>query len=161
MERIRSQLATAGAAAAKHEIIRVLAELHQRRMIQMDAGRRWNLRENPAAHRPGRPSAADAWKTISSPCRAVPVRAAEDLDIDSVPDGGSVDTSFDLLMQLLPYYQECLRTADGGSPRAVASRYGEHFSLLQPDRPWWPTAERGRTLLVPRGRACSLALVRV
>ena len=73
------------------------------------------------------------------------------LDNGGVPDG-SVETGIDLLTQLLPYYQECLRTADGGSPYATASTYGESFSLLQPEKPWWPTPERGRTLLVPLSR---------
>ena len=54
IERIRSQLTMAGAVAGKHEIVRALAELHRRRMVEMDAGRRWSLCENPAAApRPG------------------------------------------------------------------------------------------------------------
>ena len=73
------------------------------------------------------------------------------LDNRGVPDG-NIETSIDLLTRLLPYYQESLRTADGGSPYATLSNHGENFSLLQPDKPWWPTAERGRTLLVPLSR---------
>ena len=131
-----------------------LAELHRRRMVQMDAGRRWCLRENLAARRPMGRAGADSPEDdlIAVPCRAS--SGAEELDSGGVPDGSveTGETGIDLLTRLLPYYQECLRTADGGSPYAMASNYGENFSLLQPDKPWWPTAERSRTLLVPLSR---------
>ena len=154
VERIRSQLATAGAVTGKHEIVRALAELHRRRMVQMDAGRRWSLLENLAVRRPNGPAGADSPEDdlIAVPCRTS--SGAEEFDNGGVPDGSveTGETGIDLLTRLLPYYQECLRTADGGSPYAMASTYGDHFSLLQPDKPWWPTAERGRTLLVPLSR---------
>ena len=153
VERIRSQLATAGAVAGKHDIVRALAELQQRRMVQMDAGRRWALRKNPAARRRKRPAEADGPEDnlMAIPCRTSLGVEVEEFDSGVVPDD-SIETSIDLLTQLLPYYQESLKTADGGSPYATVSKYGEHFSLLQPDKPWWPTAERGRTLLVPLTR---------
>ena len=154
VERIRSQLVAAGAASDKHEIVRALGGLRQRRMVQMDASRRWKLHDNrPRIRANGPAGIADLGDNLFAvPCRAFTQSEQLDSSSDQAAQEGIIEVGIDLLVRLLPYYQECLRTGDGGSPRSFASKYGEQFSLLQPDKPWWPTAERGRSLVLPLSR---------
>ena len=148
VERIRSQLAKAGAVASKNEIVRTLAQMNERQLVQLGSTRRWLVRQNST--RTGRvehavSSPSDEY-LVSIPCQAV---AGEEAVAGPEIPVGRIEPSIDLLRQLLPYYQESLRAGDSGSPQAFANQYGDSFGLLEPDKPWWPTAERGRTLIVP------------
>ncbi len=148
VERIRSQLAKAGAVAAKHEIVRTLAQMNDRQLIQIDATRRWLVRHNSLkTGKDGHAVSGTSEKyLVSIPCQAVAGKRPE--MAQEMPAGKGVERSLDLLQQLLPYYQESLRAGDGGSPQAFANQYGDSFGFLEPDRPWWPTAARGHTLIV-------------
>jgi len=149
VERIRTQLAEAGATISKDEVVRALAHMNERQLVQFGAARRWHVRRqgNKTAEYTvsGRP---DEY-LVAVPCQAT---AGEVAVVGPDMQGGRIDANIDLLQQLLPYYQDALRHGDSGQPQAFANQYGENFVLLEPDKPWWPKAERGRTLVVPLSR---------
>ena len=148
VERIRSQLAKGGAVASKDEIVRVLAQMNERQLVQLGATRRWLVRHHsPRTGRVGHAASSILEEyLVSIPCQAA---AGEEAVAGPEMPVGRIKPNIDLLRQLLPYYQESLRAGDSGSPQAFANQYGDSFGLLEPDKPWWPTTERGRTLIVP------------
>lgn len=142
VERIRTRLVAGGATVRKDEIVRALAHMNERQLVQLGAARRWHVRRHPASTVPGKP---DEY-LVAIPCQAM---AGEGAVVGPDMQNGRIDPSTGLLKQLLPYYQEALRHGDSGQPQACANQYGENFVLLEPDKPWWPKAEQGRTLVVP------------
>ena len=148
VERIRSQLANGGAVASKDEIVRALVQMNERQLVQLGATRRWLVRHHsPRTGRVGQAGSSISEEyLVSIPCQAA---AGEEPVTGPEMPMGRIEPNIDLLRQLLPYYQESLRAGDSGSPQAFANQYGDSFGLLEPDKPWWPTAERGRTLIVP------------
>ena len=151
VERIRTQLAKAGVTAGKNDIVRALAQMNQRQLVQFGATRRWHVRQHPARTDKieSAPSAGPDQYLVAIPCQAT---VGEGAVIQPDMLSGRIDPSMDLLKQLLPYYQEALRHGDSGQPQAFANQYGETFALLEPDKPWWPKTEEGRTLVVPLSR---------
>ncbi len=147
VERIRSRLTTAGTGVLKHEVVRALADMNARQLVQLSAGRRWQARARPgrAGGGPSRTASVDDY-IVAVHCRAFSGEA-------SVPDPemqeGRIEPNAGLLARLLPYYQEALKANDGGTPRAFTGQHGDSFMLIEPDKQWWPTAECGRTLTVP------------
>ena len=151
VERIRTQLAEAGATARKDEVVRALAQMNERQLVQFGAARRWYVRQR-SARRDKNPSSISSTPDeylVAIPCQAM---AGEGAVVGPDMQSGRIDPSIGLLKQLLPYYQEALRAGDSGQPQAFANQYGENFVLLEPDQPWWPKAEQGRTLVVPLPR---------
>ncbi len=148
VERIRTQLAEAGATVRKDEIVRALAQMNQRQLVQFGAARRWHVRQHSA--RTDKSSSTVSSRPdeyfVAIPCQAM---AGDGAVVGPEVQSGRIDPSIGLLKQLLPYYQEALRHGDSGQPQAFANQYGESFVLLEPDKPWWPNAEQGRTLVVP------------
>lgn len=148
VERIRTQLTQAGATIGKDAIVRALAHMNERQLVQFGAARRWHVRQHGNKATSGFSGRPDEY-FVAIPCQVTAGAAAVvEPDIQS----GRIDSSIDLLQQLLPYYQEALRHGDSGQPQAFANQYGENFVLLEPDKPWWPKAEQGRTLVVPLSR---------
>ena len=148
VERIRSQLAKAGTAIGKDEIVRTLAQMNERQLVQLSPTRRWHVRQRSTrTDKTGHPvSIRPDEHLVAIPCQSI---AGEEAMAEPEMPAGKIEPSLDLLRQLIPYYQEALRASDSGSPQAFANQYGESFVLLEPDKPWWPTIERGRTLIVP------------
>ncbi len=152
VERIRNHLTAAGAQARKDDIVRALRGLSERGQVQIGPARKWQLRQvrpgvmPPNGRKPGR-DGNDVLAAI--PCMAF---VGEPADPEQAIPDGRLDPDIRLLRRLLPYYQEALRAGDGGSPIEVLPRHGQSFVLLQPDRPWWPTAGHGRTLRIPLSR---------
>lgn len=152
VERIRNHLTAAGAQARKDDIVRALRVLSERGHVQIGAARKWHVRRTTPGATPsdGRESGGNAGGVLTAvPCMAF-VGAPSDPQ-EAIPEG-RLTPDLNLLKRLLPYYQEALRAGDGGSPMEVLPRHGESFVLLQPDRPWWPTAGHGRSLRVPLSR---------
>lgn len=148
VERIRSQLAKAGATASKDEIVRALGHMNERHLVQIGVTRRWLVRNHSTIT--GKSGFSVSSRTddylVSIPCQII---AGEGPMSEPEMPVGRIKPGMELLRQLLPYYQESLRASDGGSPQAFANQYGDSFGLLEPDKPWWPTSELGRTLIVP------------
>lgn len=150
VERLRTQLTEAGAAVSKDGIVRALAGLNERQLVQFGAARRWHVREHPATQSIPTGSSSPDAHMVAIPCQATAGEGATVADREFMP--GQTEPTVGLLRQLLPYYQEALRASDGGSPQAHASKYGDTFVMLEPDKAWWPTAEQGRTLVIPLRR---------
>ena len=151
VERIRTQLAEAGATVRKDEIVRALLQMNERQLVQFGAARRWHVRQHSTT-RDKTPSSVPSTPDeclVAIPCQAM---AGEGTVVGPEMQSGWIDLSIGLLKQLLPYYQEALRASDSGHPQAFANQYGENFVLLEPDQIWWPKAEQGRTLVVPLPR---------
>ena len=149
VERIHTQMVDAGATVGKHEIVGALAQLSKRQLVQFGVARRWHVRTHPPQTQNIGSLASPDEYMVAIPCQAM---AGEAVRLEPEVLSGRIDVSLDLLQQLLPYYQEALRHGDSGQPQAFANQYGDSFVLLEPDKPWWPKAEQGRTLIVPLSR---------
>ncbi len=147
VETIRSRLATAGAGVRKWEVVQALADMNARQLVQLSAGRRWQARERPRRGEAGPASSLSVDDYIVGVrCQAF---AGEAPVAEPEMQEGRIEPGPDLLRRLLPYYQEALKANDGGQPGASTAQHGDTFMLIEPDKQWWPTAERGRTLTVP------------
>ena len=151
VERIRTQMAEAGATVGKHEIVRALGRMNERQLVQFGPARRWHVRQHSATTGNSLSTASSKPEEylVAIPCQAVAGEGA--VAAPELP-AGRISPSIELLEQLIPYYQDALKAGDGGAPQAFASQHGENFVLLEPDKPWWPQAERSRTLMIPLPR---------
>ena len=138
MERIRSLLTTAGSDVRKHEVVRALADMRVRQLVQISAGRHWQVLERlqTSTSSPSLSSATDDY--LISVCCQVFSGEAPALESEMVAD--RIEPSIDLLVRLLPYYQESLKANDGGSPKVSINQHGDAFMLIQPTgrggQPW-------------------------
>lgn len=152
VERLRTFLNIGGSTARKDEIIRALQGLGARGTAQIGRDRKWRLRGPAAERRPGREprpagSGCDDERLYTLPASAFAGRPAMD---DADLPAGRLACDIRLLHRLLPYYQEALRTGDGGSPLESLPKFGKTFTLLRPDSPWWPSEKDGKVLRVSR-----------
>ena len=147
VERVRSRLVTTGTGVRKWEVVQALADMNARQLVQISAGRRWLARAHPrrGGGGPSRTLSVDDY-IVGVPCQAF---SGEAPVAEPEMQEGRIEPSAELLRRLLPYYQEALKANDGGQPGASTDQHGDTFMLIEPDKQWWPTAERGRTLTVP------------
>ena len=152
MERLLTLMHAGGSTVKKDEIVRALHGLSQRGIAQFNSARRWQLRTPNSLN-----TRAEEWSATPSTgetLHAIP--AATMVGEPSAPDAslpvGALTPDLNLLQRLLPYYQAALRAGDGGAPIESLDKFGQTFTLLCPDGPWWPTSGQGSILHVPRER---------
>ena len=100
VERIRTQLAEAGATVRKDEIVRALAQMNERQLVQFGAARRWHVRQHSA--RTDKSSSTVSSRPdeyfVAIPCQAM---AGEGAVVGPEMQSGRIDPSIGLLKQLL------------------------------------------------------------